>query len=323
MPTPTDLGGRIPPDAKIFVAGHGGLAGGAIWRLLQARGHSNVVGRRSRELDLRDRDATFAFFRAERPEYVIAAAARAGGIVANSTKPAELLSDNLRIQINLLDAAHDADVERFVYLGSSRAYPQDAPQPISESELLTGPLEPNLEAYGIGKIAGVVHVQALRKQFGRRYISAMLPNLFGPGDNFAIPGAHVVPMLLRRMHEARERGDEQFVVYGTGRPRRELLYSDDLAEACLVLLERYDDAAPINVGTGSETSIDDLVRLIADVVGYEGEFVHDTTKPDGAMSKLLDSSRINALGWRPRVSLREAIARTYEWFLRHQDDLRR
>lgn len=320
MPSKIDHG--IRPEAKIFVAGHRGLVGGAIWRLLQARGYRNLVGRRSKELDLRDREATFDFFRTKRPYCVIDAAARAGGIVANSTKPAELLSDNLRMQINLLDAAHEFGVERFLFLGSSRAYPQDAPQPISEASLLTGPLERNLEAYGIGKIAGVLQVQALRKQFGRKYISAMLPNLYGPGDNFAIPGAHVVPMLLRRMHEAKARGNTQFVVYGTGRPRRELLYADDLAEGCLVLLERYDDPAPINVGTGSEVSIDELVQLIAEVVGYEGEFVHDTTKPEGAMSKLLDASRINALGWSPQVPLQEGLARTYEWFVAHQHDAR-
>ena len=319
---PNETPNSLPREAKIFVAGHGGLAGSAVWRLLADRGYDNVVGRRSSELDLRDREATFDFFSAERPDCVIDAAARAGGIVAHATKPAELFSDNLRIQVNLLDAANEFGVERFLYLGSSRAYPRDAPQPIAESSLLTGPPESNLEAYAVEKISGVLHIQALRKQFGRNYVAVMPSNLYGPGDNFAMPGAHVVPMLLRRMHEAKELDDPEFVVYGTGRPRRELLYSDDLAEGCLLLLERYDDPAPINIGAGSEVSIDELVAVIADVVGYRGQFVHDTSKPDGAMSKLLDTSRIAALGWRPRVPLRDGLARTYRWFLEHRGDAR-
>jgi GDP-L-fucose synthase len=314
--------GPIPLDAKVYVAGHRGLVGSALWRRLEARGHTRLVGRSSGELDLRDRDAVFAFFARERPQVVVNAAARVGGIFANTSHPAEFMSDNLRIQLNLVDAAHAHDVERFLFLASSRTYPEDAPQPIVESSLLTGPFEPALESYGVAKVAGIKHLAALRAQFGREYVSAIPTNLYGPGDSFAIPGAHVVPMLVRRLHEAAERGDETFTIYGSGRPRRELLYADDLADACLVILERYAGAEPINVGSGEEVTIDELTHAIAAVVGYQGTFVHDETKPDGAMRKLLDSSRLAALGWQPRVPLREGLARTYAWFVEHRDDAR-
>lgn len=287
-------------------------------RLLRERGFVDVVCRTSAELDLRDRDATFEFFREQRPDCVVGAAARAGGIMANTTRPAELMSDNLRIQLNLLDAANEYGTERLLFFGSSRAYPADAPQPIAEDAMLTGPLERGLEAYAVGKIAGVIHVQALRRQYGRRYISVMPANLYGPGDNFALPGAHVVPMLLRRMHEAREAGAMEFVVYGSGRPRREFVYSEDLAEACLLLLTHYDDDAPVNVGSGSEITIAELAQTIARVVRFDGELVYDTTKPDGAMSKLLDSSRLRELGWTPHVSLEDGLRRTYRWFLENK-----
>lgn len=305
----------VPRDARIYVAGHGGLVGSAIWRHLESAGFADLVGRRSKELDLRDRESVRAFFDEARPSYVIDAAAKVGGIFANSMYPAEFLSDNLRIQTNLLDAAHEFGVERFLFLGSSCIYPKFAPQPIHEDSLLTGALEETNDAYAIAKIAGVMQVQALRRQYGRRYISAMPTNLYGPGDNFEIPGAHVLPMVMRRMHEAVANGDRTFTIYGTGTPRREFLHADDLAVACLMLLERYDDPAPINIGVGTDVTIDELVAAIATVVGYDGGFVHDTSKPDGTPRKLLDVSRITALGWAPTVELTDGIQSVYEWFL--------
>ncbi|GAA3397349.1 GDP-L-fucose synthase family protein [Cryptosporangium minutisporangium] len=313
----------VPRDARVYIAGHGGLVGSAIWRHFESVGFTNLVGRRSKELDLRDRESVRAFFDEARPDYVIDAAAKVGGIFANSTYPAEFLSDNLRIQTNLLDAAHEFGVERFLFLGSSCIYPKFAPQPIREDSLLTGPLEETNDAYAIAKIAGVMQVQAIRRQYGRSYISAMPTNLYGPGDNFEIPGAHVMPMVMRRMHEAVAAGDREFTIYGTGTPRREFLHTDDLAAACLVLLERYDDPAPINIGVGEDVTIDELVRMIAEVVGYDGEFVHDTSKPDGTPRKVLDVSRIKALGWEPTVELRDGIASVYRWFLEHQSTFRR
>jgi len=313
---------EIPKDAPFYVAGHGGLVGSAIWRHLEQRGFGNLIGRRSGDLDLRDRDAVRDFFAEVRPGYVIDAAAKVGGIFANAAAPADFLSDNLRIQVNLLDAAHEFGVERFLFLGSSCIYPKHAEQPIREESLLTGPLEPTNDAYAIAKITGVMQVQALRRQHGRAYISAMPTNLYGPGDSFAVPGAHVLPMLIRRMHEAKLRGDARFVVYGTGTPRREFLHTDDLAAACLLLLERYDDPAPINIGCGEDVTIDQLARIIADVVGYTGEFEHDTSKPDGTPRKLLDVSRIRALGWSPTISLPDGIKSVYEWFLAHHDTAR-
>ncbi len=313
----------VPRDAQVYIAGHGGLAGSAIWRHLESVGFTNLLGRRSKELDLRDREAVRAFFDEIRPDYVIDAAAKVGGIFANSAYPAEFLSDNLRIQTNLLDAAHEFDAERFLFLGSSCIYPKFAPQPIREDSLLTGPLEETNDAYAIAKIAGVVQVQAIRRQYGRSYISAMPTNLYGPGDNFEIPGAHVMPMLIRRMHDAVQNGERQFMIYGTGTPKREFLYADDLAAACLVLLERYDDPMPINIGVGTDVTIDELVRTIADVVGYDGEFMHDTSKPDGTPRKVLDVSRIKALGWESTVGLGDGVRSVYDWFLKHHDTSRR
>ena len=312
----------VPRDARLYVAGHGGLVGSSIWRNFEVAGFTNLIGRRSKELDLRDRESVRAFFDETRPEYVIDAAAKVGGIFANSAYPAEFLSDNLRIQTNLLDAAHEFGVERFLFLGSSCIYPKFAPQPIREDSLLTGVLEETNDAYAIAKIAGVMHVQALRRQYGRHYISAMPTNLYGPGDNFEIPGAHVMPMVMRRLHDAVADGDSSFTIYGSGTPRREFLHTDDLAAACLVLLERYDEPAPINIGVGTDLTIDELVRLIASVVGYEGQFTHDTSKPDGTPRKVLDVSRIKAMGWVPTVELQDGIASVYEWFLAHQATLR-
>jgi GDP-L-fucose synthase len=304
----------LPRDARVYVAGHRGLVGSAVWRHLEALGHNGLLGRTSAELDLRDRAATDAFFDAERPEYVILAAAKVGGIVANATYPAEFLSDNLRIQVNVLDAARRTGVRRLLFLGSSCIYPKLAPQPIPESALLTGPLEPTNDAYAIAKIAGVLQVQALRREHGASFVSAMPTNLYGPGDNFDLATSHVLPALIRRMHEAKASGAGSVTLWGTGTPRREFLHVDDLARACVHLLETYDEPEPINVGTGEDIAIRDLAALVADVVGYDGDVAWDTRKPDGTPRKLLDVSRITALGWRPEVPLRQGIQATYEWF---------
>ncbi|MBX6722888.1 MAG: GDP-L-fucose synthase, partial [Dactylosporangium sp.] len=261
--------------------------------------------------------ATRDFFAQVRPQYVIDAAARVGGILANDREPAEFLSDNLRIQVNLIDAAREFGVTRLLFLGSSCIYPRLAEQPIREEALLTGPLEPTNAAYAIAKIAGVAHVQAMRRQYGCSFISAMPTNLYGPGDSFDPERSHVLPALIRRLHTAARNGDPSVTVWGTGNPRREFLYVDDLAAACLVLLERYDGDLPINVGTGKDLPIRDLVSLISDAVGYAGEIVYDHSKPDGTPRKVLDISRITALGWKPTITLREGIARTYSWFLDH------
>lgn len=305
----------IPRDATVYVAGHAGLAGSAIWRHLQAEGFTNLVGLRSSELDLRDPVATRDFFAQVRPQYVIDAAARVGGILANDREPAEFLSDNLRIQLNLIDAAREFGVTRLLFLGSSCIYPRLAEQPIREESLLTGPLEPTNAAYAIAKIAGIAHVQAMRRQYGCSFISAMPTNLYGPGDNFDPERSHVLPALIHRLHTAARNGDRSVTVWGTGNPRREFLYVDDLASACLLLLERYDGDQPINVGTGKDLPIRDLVSLISDVVGFSGEVIYDATKPDGTPRKVLDISRITALGWKPTVTLRDGIARTYAWYL--------
>lgn len=307
----------IPRDATVYVAGHAGLAGSAIWRHLQEQGFTNLVGLRSSELDLRDPVATRDFFAQVRPQYVIDAAARVGGILANDREPAEFLSDNLRIQVNLIDAAREFGVRRLLFLGSSCIYPRLAEQPIREESLLTGPLEPTNAAYAIAKIAGIAHVQAMRRQYGCSFISAMPTNLYGPGDTFDPERSHVLPALMLRLHTAAHNGDRSVTVWGTGNPRREFLYVDDLASACLVLLERYDSDLPINVGTGKDLPIRDLVSLISDAVGYDGEIVYDPSKPDGTPRKVLDVGRITALGWKPTTSLREGIARTYSWFLEH------
>jgi GDP-L-fucose synthase len=299
----------------VYVAGHGGLVGSAINRHLRAQGFSNLIGRRSAELDLRDREAVFDFFAQTKPSYVIDAAAKVGGIQANYLYPAEFLSDNLRIQVNLLDAAHRFDVKRLLFLGTSCIYPKYAAQPITEDALLTGSLEPTNEAYAIAKIAGILHVQALRKQYGCSFISAMPTNLYGPGDNFDPATAHALPALLGRMHEAKLAQSPTFTVWGTGTPRREFLHADDLAAACLTLLESYDGAQPVNVGTGNDITIRDLAVLIAEVVGYQGEIVFDTSKPDGTPRKVLDVSRIESLGWKAQIGLREGITATYEWWL--------
>jgi len=305
-------------SAPTYIAGHRGLVGSAIWRRFSSSGFENLIGRTSGQLDLRDRAATFAFFEQLGPQTVVVAAAKVGGILANATEPADFLSDNLRIQLNVIDAANAVGVERLLFLGSSCIYPKLAPQPISEDSLLTGPLEPTNDAYAIAKIAGVMQVQAMRRQHDRHWISAMPTNLYGPGDNFDLAKSHVLPALIRRFHEAKQSGATTVTLWGTGTPRREFLHVDDLARACELLLDRYDDPAPINVGVGADVTIAELAELVAKVVGYSGRIEFDPTKPDGTPRKLLDVGRINALGFEPRISLDEGIASTYAWFVEHR-----
>lgn len=305
---------ELDRDAPTYIAGHRGLVGSALWRHFQAVGFTHLIGRTSSELDLRDRDATVRFFTETRPRYVVLAAARVGGILANATHPVEFLSDNLRIQVNVLDAALATGVERLLFLGSSCIYPKHAPQPIPEEALLTGPLEPTNEAYAIAKIAGLLQVQGARREYGVRWISAMPTNLYGPNDNFDLASAHVLPALIRRFHEAKESGAREVVLWGSGTPRREFLHVDDLARACELLLARYDDALPINVGVGSDVTIAELAELVAKVVGFSGEIRFDPSKPDGTPRKLLDVRRISALGFQPRIGLEEGIRATYAWY---------
>jgi len=302
----------ISPDARVYVAGHRGMVGSAVWRALKEAGYSDLVGWPSSEVDLTDRDAAMDAVRSAKPDVVVVAAAKVGGIMANATYPVEFLADNLRIQTNLFEAAHAADVDRLLFLGSSCIYPKMAPQPIPESALLTGPLESTNDAYAIAKIAGIIGVQSYRREYGRRWISAMPTNLYGPGDNFDLQSSHVLPALIRRFHEAKEAGAPAVTLWGTGSPRREFLHVDDLAAACLRLLDVYDEPEHINVGVGEDVTIAELAALIADIVGYPGDLDWDTTKPDGTPRKLLDVSRIKALGWEPAIGLREGIATTYE-----------
>ncbi|GAB2832594.1 GDP-L-fucose synthase family protein [Microbacterium insulae] len=304
----------VDRSATTYVAGHRGLVGSAIWRRLEREGFSDLRGRTSQELDLRDRDRVFEYFRATRPRYVVLAAARVGGILANASRPVEFLSDNLRIQTNVMDAALEAGVERLLFLGSSCIYPRLAPQPIREDALLTGPLEPTNEAYALAKIAGIGQVQATRRQYGLRWISAMPTNIYGPGDNFSPTGSHVLPALIRRYWEARESGASEVVNWGTGSPRREFLHADDLADACLHLLDSYDDDAHINVGTGVDATIKEIAALVSDVVGFEGTTRWDETRPDGTPRKVMDVSRLTALGWTPSIPLREGLESTVRWF---------
>lgn len=314
--------GAIGRNAKVYIAGHRGLVGSAIWRHLEVQGFTELIGATSSEVDLRDHDATSAFFERQLPDVVIDAAARVGGILANSTYPADFLSDNLRIQVNVMDAAKETGVQRLLFLGSSCIYPKFAAQPIKESSLLTGALEPTNDAYAIAKIAGILQVQANRRQHGRHWISAMPTNLYGPNDNFDPQSSHVLPALIRRFHEAKESGASKVVLWGTGTPRREFLHVDDLAAASLFLLENYDSADTINVGVGEDVTIRELAEVVADVVGYDGELVQDTSKPDGTPRKLLDVNKINNLGWKATVPLRDGIASTYQWFLEHRAEVR-
>jgi len=302
------------------VAGHRGLVGSAIVRRLKAGGCSNLLLRSSSELDLRDASAVERFFAEERPEYVFLAAAKVGGILANDTYPADFIRDNLQIQTNVIDASHRHGVGKLLFLGSSCIYPKHAPQPMPESCLLTGPLEPTNEWYAIAKIAGVKMCQAYRRQYGFNAISVMPTNLYGPGDNFDLKTSHVLPALIRKFHEAKLQRLPEVVVWGTGTPRREFLHVDDLADACVFLMERYDSSEPINVGWGEDITIGDLARLVSEVVGFTGRLRFDTTKPDGTPRKLLDVTRLSAQGWKPSISLRDGIVSTYDWFVDHSSE---
>jgi GDP-L-fucose synthase len=309
-------------DSRIYVAGHRGLVGSAVVRALEQRGYRNLLLRTSGELDLTEQAAVRDFFDRERPEAVILAAARVGGIHANNTRPALFLRDNLLIQDHVIDAAHRSGVQKLVFLGSSCIYPKLAPQPIKEDYLLTGPLEPTNEWYAIAKIAGLKMCQAYRREYGFNAISLMPTNLYGPGDNFDLQNSHVLPALLRRFHEARLRGDASVTVWGTGTPRREFLHVDDLASAVLYLLETYDAEPIVNVGWGEDVTIGELAHLMAEITDYRGEVLFDRSKPDGTPRKLLDTSRLSALGWRPSIALKDGIEQTYAWFQSHVADAR-
>ena len=315
----------MSPDSKIYVAGHRGLVGSAIVRRLQAGGYRNIVTRTHAELDLIDQQAVQAFFRTERPEYVFLAAAKVGGIHANNTYPAEFIYQNLMIQSNVIHAAYSAGVKKLLFLGSSCIYPKHAPQPMKEQYLLTGPLEPTNEPYAVAKIAGIKMCAAYNRQFGTNFIAVMPTNVYGPGDNYDLENSHVLPALIRKMHEAKERGDPEVVIWGSGRPRREFLFSDDLAEACVFLMNQCD--APqigefVNVGTGIDQTIAEVATLVAEVVGFEGRLRYDARKPDGTPQKLLDVSRLASLGWRAKTDLRAGLQAAYRDFLQRFEKAR-
>jgi GDP-L-fucose synthase len=300
---------RYPLDraSKFYIAGHRGMVGSAIWRHAERQGFANLVGRTSSELDLRDRKAVFEFFATEKPSYVVLAAAKVGGIMANDTFPADFLSENLQIQVNVMDAALEHGVERLLFMGSSCIYPKFAAQPITEDSLMTGHLESTNDAYAVAKIAGIMQVQSIRKQHGKSWISAMPTNLYGPGDSYSEQVSHVLPAMIRRFDTARAEGAPFATNWGSGSPKREFLYSDDLAEASLFLMENYDGPAQVNVGVGEDISIKELAELVAEEVGYQGEILWDATKPDGTPRKLLDVSTINTLGWKAKTTLRDGV----------------
>ena len=300
---------------RIYVAGHGGLVGSALVREIEKHPEHSWIGKSRAELNLLDRKLVFDFLASEKPDAVIVAAAKVGGIMANSSYPVEFLSENLQIETNLIDGSHAANIEKLLFLGSSCIYPKLAPQPIKEEYLLTGPLESSNEAYALAKISGLKLVQAYRKQYQRDWVSAMPSNVFGPGDNFDENTSHVLPALIGKFHAAKKAGLGSVTVWGSGTPKREFLYSDDLASACLFLLENYNNDSHINVGTGADLSIADLAQTIAEVVGFDGEIQFDTSKPDGTPRKLLDISKLSALGWKSSFQLKDGIQKTYDWFL--------
>ena len=304
---------------KIFVAGHRGMVGNALIRRLEADGFSKLVVRDRSKLDLRDHSAVAKFFADEKPAVVILAAAKVGGIKANNDHPVPFLLENLRIQNNVICSANESRVRKLLFLGSSCIYPKLAPQPIPETALLTGPLEPTNEAYAIAKIAGIKLCQAYAREYGANFISVMPTNLYGPNDNFDLTTSHVLAALLRKAHEAKTRKDRELIVWGSGKPRREFLHVDDLASACVLLLQKYDSAEIINIGCGEDISILELAELICDVVGFDGELAWDTTKPDGTPRKLLDITKLRAFDWKPSIALRDGITQTYDWFLANYD----
>jgi len=303
-------------NSKIYVAGHKGLVGSAITRGLKRQGFNNLIFRSKEELDLMDQKATAEFFAKEKPEYVFLAAAMVGGIKANSERPADFILNNLTIQNNIISSAYTNGVKKLLFLGSSCIYPRECPQPIKEEYLLTGPLEETNIAYAVAKIAGIIMSQSFNKQFGTNYISVMPTNLYGPNDNFDLETSHVLPALIRKFHDAKTNNDPEVIMWGTGKPKREFLYVDDLADACIYLMNNYDSGEIVNIGTGIDLTIKELGEMIKEVVGYEGEIVQDTTKPDGTPQKQLDVSRLHSLGWKHKIELREGIEKTYQWFLK-------
>ena len=309
-------------DAPVYVAGHRGLVGSAMVRKLQESGFSRIVGKSSDELDLRDRGPVFDFFAEVKPRYVILAAAKVGGIVANNTYPVDFHSDNIRIQVNVLDAAASAGVERLVVVGSSCIYPKFADQPIREEALLTGALEPTNDAFAIAKIAGIYHLNAVRRQYGLPWIAVMATSLYGPNDNFSPTESHLLPALIRRYDDAKRTGAPLVTNWGTGSPLREFMHVDNLADACLYLLENYDAPGHINVGTGADLSIREISEIVADVIGYAGKTEWDTTKPDGTPRKLLDVSRLTQAGWTPRIGLREGLEEMVAWYYDNVGEIR-
>jgi len=313
---------QMAPDARVFVAGHRGLVGSAIVRRLEREGFSRIETATREQLDLRDQAAVNYWFRAHRPEYVFLVAGTVGGILANSTRPAEFIYDNMMIHATVVHAAHLFPVKRLLYLGSSCIYPRECPQPMKEEYLLSGHLEPTNEPYAVAKIAGIKLCQAYRRQYGCDFISAMPTNLYGPNDNFDLASSHVLPALIRKFHDAKAEGRGEVTIWGTGSPRREFLHADDLADACLFLMRRYDAAEHVNVGTGEDLTIRELAETVRDVVHPGARLVFDATKPDGTPKKLLDVSRLHALGWRHRIPLREGIESSYRWFLENRDRAR-
>jgi GDP-L-fucose synthase len=305
-------------DSKIYVAGHRGLVGSAIFRALQEQGFTNLVSRTSKELDLRDKFQVDQFFAEEKPEFVFLAAAKVGGIVANNEYPADFIRDNLMIQTNVIDASYRNNVKKLLFLGSTCIYPKLAPQPIKEEYLLTGELEPTNDAYAIAKIAGIKMCQSYNRQYGTKYISVMPTNLYGPQDNFDLHTSHVLPALIRKFHEAKENNAASVEVWGTGTPKREFLYSDDLADACLYLMNNYSGNDIVNIGVGEDLPIKELAEKIKEVVGFKGEIQFDTTKPDGTPRKLVDVTKLNSLGWKAATSLEEGLKKAYQWFLENE-----
>jgi GDP-L-fucose synthase len=304
--------------SKIYVAGHRGLMGSAIVRKLKQDGYTNLVMATSKELDLREQAATRDFFAQQRPDYVFLAAARVGGILANQSYPADFIYQNLMIESNVIESARLSGVDKLLCLGSTCIYPKLAPQPLREEYLLTGPLEPTNEWYAVAKIAGIKMCQAYRRQYGCKFISAMPTNMYGPGDNFDLESSHVMPALIRKFHDAKAGNVPTVTVWGSGKPLREFLHVDDGAEACLFLMKHYDDEEIVNIGVGEDLSIADLAALVGEAVGYQGEIVYDSSKPDGTPRKLVDTSKINGLGWQARISLRDGIKSTYQWFLENE-----